>query len=137
MVETEDDGTINLAQQPERSRTANEPGFYRTARRTHQQQAKPVQRIQRCHDVPQTEGGCSSRIHRCRQTTAEDPITTMQAIIDLQRPFFHDGDSVIASSDDTERRCRAYRTRHLNHLPRQQQQICTDQLRHLPAEVLL
>lgn len=64
-------------------------------------------------------------------------MTTMQAIIDLQRPFFLEGGRVFAASHDPERRCRTHRAGHIDHLPRKQQQICTDQLRHLSAEILL
>lgn len=63
-------------------------------------------------------------------------MTTMQAIIDLQRPFFLEGDESLLRpmilKDVAERTGLTSR-----HLTRQQQQIQCKRLRHLSPEVLL
>ena len=92
LVETEDDGTINLSLNN------------RAAGRTHPQQAEPEQRIKRCPDVPQAEGRCGTRIHQCRETTPANAAQHHAGHHRLATPVLRRRGRISASSDDSERR---------------------------------
>lgn len=138
LVDTYDDGTINVTLNnrnvPElrMSRDFTEMVEEHTKNRANQSKESREAMM-----FLKQKNGCRTRFHRCREATPEYADDHHAGHHRPATSFLPRRRRVIAPPHDSERCCRTYRVGHLDHLPCEQQQVCTDQLRHLPAEILL
>mgnify|MGYP000744890794 CR=1 FL=1 len=93
LVDTYDDGTHQRdTEQPQRAGTAHEPRLHRDGGRTHQNRANQSKESREAMMFLKQKMDAAQGFIDAVKQRQNTLMTTMQAIIDLQRPFFLEGD---------------------------------------------